>query len=64
MASKRPTILKRERERKLADRAAQKRDKRARRGADRPEPGDGVATHEDLEGYGIARPLRDDRDAR
>lgn len=70
MASKRPSVLKREREKKQADRAAQKREERARREAARGEPGDSagapVATHDDLEGYGIARPMieNDDRDAR
>ena len=66
MASKRPSVLKRERERKLADRAALKREERARRQASRGERDgdDSIATHEDLEGYGIARPLRDDRDRR
>lgn len=63
MASKRPSVLKRERERKLAERAALKRDERERREAERAaRGGDGVATYEDLEAYGIARPLRDDRD--
>jgi hypothetical protein len=70
MASKRPSVLKREREKKQADRAAQKREERARRDAARGDTGDNagapVATYDDLEGYGIARPMldNDDRDAR
>lgn len=62
MASKRPSILKREREKKQAERAAQKREERARRDGSRSEGGAPVATHDDLEGYGIVQPARD-RDA-
>lgn len=64
MASKRPSVLKREREKKQAERAAQKREERARREASRSEEGTGapVATYDDLEGYGITQPPRD-RDA-
>jgi hypothetical protein len=64
MASKRPSVLKREREKKQAERAAQKREERARRDAERPAESGGapVATHDDLEGYGITQPPRD-RDA-
>ncbi len=58
MASKRPSLMKRERERKLAERAALKREQRARRDASKPAAGgDNVATYEDLEGYGIAGPV-------
>jgi hypothetical protein len=57
MASKRPSLMKRERERKLAERAALKREQRARRDASKPVAGDNVATYEDLEGYGIAGPI-------
>ena len=71
MASKRPSVLKSEREKKQADRAAQKREERARREAARGDAagdnaGAPVATYDDLEGYGIARPMldNDDRDAR
>jgi len=63
MASKRPSVLKREREKKQAERAAMKREERARRDASRGEGGDAVATYEDLEGYGIVRSDRD-RDER
>jgi len=63
MASKRPSVLKREREKKQAERAAQKREERARREASRSEgAGAPVATYDDLEGYGIVQPPRD-RDA-
>jgi hypothetical protein len=62
MASKRPSVLKREREKKQAERAAQKREERARRDASRSEGGAPVATYDDLEGYGITQPPRD-RDA-
>jgi hypothetical protein len=65
MASKRPSVLKREREKKQAERAAQKREERARRDASRGESGGApVATSDDLEGYGITPPPRGrDRDA-
>ena len=43
MASKRPSVLKREREKKQAERAAQKREERARREASRSEGGAAVA---------------------
>jgi hypothetical protein len=47
--------MKRERERKLIERAAQKRERRARRAEKKPAAeGDNVATYADLEGYGIA----------
>jgi hypothetical protein len=53
MAAK-PSVLKRQRERKRAEKAAQKREERVRRDANRPEgAGTDVATREDLEGYGI-----------
>jgi hypothetical protein len=67
MASKRPSVLKREREKKQADRAAQKREERARReaarGGDTTDSGGApVATYDDLEGYGIARPMLDNEE--
>jgi len=66
MASKRPSVLKREREKKQAERAAQKREERARRDASRSSESEGgapVATYDDLEGYGIAQPPPRDRNA-
>jgi len=67
MASKRPSVLKREREKKQAERAAQKREERARRDASRTdtegEGGAPVATYDDLEGYGITQPPPRDRNA-
>ena len=64
MASNRPSVLKREREKKQAERAAQKREERARRDSERggDSAGAPVATYDDLEGYGIARPLRENDD--
>lgn len=60
MASKRPSVLKREREKKQAERAEQKRQERARRGTSRSEGGPPVATHDELAGYGITnQPSRD-----
>ena len=60
MAAK-PSVLKRQRERKRAEKAAQKREERVRRDADRPQgTGHTVATREDLEGYGVV-PDDDDR---
>ena len=56
MASNRPSLMKRERERKQAERAALKREERARRDANKTPGGDHVATYADLEGYGIAGP--------
>jgi hypothetical protein len=53
MAAK-PSVLKRQRERKRAEKAEQKREERARRAANRTEGGGGtVASREDLAGYGI-----------
>ena len=57
MASKRPSLMKRERERKLAERAALKREARARRDAKKIPGADNVATYADLEGYGVAGTL-------
>ncbi len=54
MAAK-PSVQKRLRERKRAEKAAQKREERVRRGEKRPEgAGAVVATREDLEGYGLS----------
>jgi hypothetical protein len=65
LANKRPSVLKREREKKQAERAAIKREERARRDAARSEGESGapVATYDDLEGYGIAHSPPRDRDA-
>jgi hypothetical protein len=51
------TAAKRQRERKKAEKAALKRERRAQRAAD-PETGEGdrVATREDLEAYGLIEP--------
>jgi hypothetical protein len=56
VATNRPSVLKRQRERKRAEKAAEKREERAQRSAVR-EPGAGapVATRDDLEGYGLTR---------
>lgn len=60
MASKRPSVLKREREKRQAERAAQKREERARRDSSRGQSeGAPVATYDDLEGYGLIQPARD-----
>lgn len=63
MASKRPSVLKREREKKQAERAAQKREERARRDETRSEGGAPVATYDDLADYGIVDPTPRDRSA-
>ena len=56
MASNRPSVLKRQRERTRAERAAEKREERAQRGAVREHGGGApVATRDDLEGYGVTR---------
>lgn len=53
MAAK-PSVLKRQRERKRAEKAELKREERVRREASRREGGGAqVATREDLEGYGV-----------
>jgi len=54
MASKKPSVLKRERERARDERAARKRADRARR---RPEEvaGPRIATRDELDGYGLER---------
>jgi hypothetical protein len=60
MAAK-PSVLKRQR----AEKAAQKREERVRRDADRPQgTGHAVATREDLEGYGVGPNVPDDDDRR
>jgi len=54
MASNRPSVLKRQRERKRAERAAEKREERAQRGAVREHGGGApVATRDELEAYGL-----------
>jgi len=54
MAKKgRTAILKRQREVKKAERAALKREKREIRKEDSPEDSSGIATAEDLAGYGF-----------
>ena len=59
MASPKPSVLKRQRERKRAEKAALKREQRAQR-AQRSGEGDAggapVATTDDLAGYGVAPP--------
>jgi hypothetical protein len=58
MASPKPSVLKRQRERKRAEKAALKREQRAQRsqkGGD-TDSGAPVATSDELEGYGIAPP--------
>jgi hypothetical protein len=59
MASPKPSVLKRQRERKRAEKAALKREQRAQRshkGGDADAGGVPVATSDDLEGYGVAPP--------
>ena len=58
MASPKPSVLKRQRERKRAEKAALKREQRAQRaqrGGD-SDAGAQVATSDELEGYGVAPP--------
>ncbi len=59
----RMTIMKRQRERKKAEKAAMKREERSQR--EKPDAdADQVATSEDLEGYGLVAEEEDDtRDA-
>lgn len=61
MAS-RPSVLKRQRERKRSEKAAQKREERAQRAANKDSGGGTpVATYEDLADYGLVRdPDRDE----
>jgi hypothetical protein len=47
------SVLKRQRERKKAEKAAAKREERSRREAPAENEGSGVASREDLVGYGL-----------
>lgn len=49
----RMSVLKRQRERNKAEKAALKREERAQRELPPAEGGGQVASHEDLEGYGV-----------
>lgn len=54
MASRqRASVQKRQRERKKAEKAAQKREQKEARRGPSASPDELVATHEDLEGYGV-----------
>ena len=55
MASPKPSVLKRQRERKRAEKAALKREQRAQRShtRDGDAPGSDVATTDELAGYGV-----------
>lgn len=55
MASPKPSVLKRQRERKRAEKAALKREQRAQRSQSRGDEGAGsdVATSDELASYGI-----------
>jgi hypothetical protein len=60
VASNRPSVLKRQRERKRAERASEKRELRVQRGASRgSKSGAPVATRDDLADYGVTRPPPD-----
>jgi hypothetical protein len=66
MASPKPSVLKRQRERKRAEKAALKREQRAQRsqrGGDGDAGGTGVATSDELAGYGVG-PAPGEGDAR
>ena len=54
--AKKPSILKRERERARAERAARKRASRAQAQSEPAADGPRVATREELSGYGVERP--------
>jgi hypothetical protein len=54
MATKKPSVLKRERERARAEKAARKRETKASRQA-QPIAGPRVATRSELDGYGLER---------
>jgi len=56
-----PSVLKRQRERKKAEKAATKREERAARKEDQEGSGSAVATRDDLAGYGLL-PEDDDQD--
>jgi hypothetical protein len=58
MAVKKPSVLKRERERARDEKAARKRESKARRQSGDPNgagPGPRVATRDELGGYGLER---------
>jgi len=55
MAVKKPSVLKRERERARAEKAARKRENRASRAGTPKEGGPRVATRDELGGYGLER---------
>jgi len=61
MARGRPSVLKRQRERQKAEKAARKREERNERPEAR-DPDSQVATAEDLAGYGLERTSHDDDD--
>jgi hypothetical protein len=65
MASPKPSVLKRQRERKRAEKAALKREQRAQRQSRGPADagGSGVATSDELAGYGVG-PAPGEGDAR
>ena len=66
MASPKPSVLKRQRERKRAEKAALKREQRAQRShtrGDADSGGTGVATSDELAGYGVG-PALGEEDAR
>lgn len=54
MANKKPSVLKRERERNRDEKAARKREDRKNRGANEG-AGPRVATRDELDGYGLPR---------
>lgn len=66
MAARKPSVLKRERERSRDEKAARKREDRKRRAATSPEDSARVATRDELSDYGLDRsssgdPFADDR---
>jgi hypothetical protein len=61
MGAPKPSVLKRQRERKRAEKAALKRELRAQRGKERSGGGAQVATADDLAGYGVGGERDEDR---
>jgi len=55
MAAKKPSVLKRERERARDDKAARKRADRKRRQSDESQVGPRIATRDELDAYGLDR---------
>lgn len=55
MANKKPSVLKRERERARDEKAARKREERKNRPAGAEGTGPRVATRDELDGYGLPR---------